>query len=484
MAKQTLSDEILGVELRQARDQIKQLRAALAESERHRAEAEAIRQNVFGLTQQTLAPPKWTVKLSAGKSEHIPVLVLGDFHWGEEVDAGRMGGANEYTIAIAEQAYRTVVTKAIDIATTFLPQNTYPGVIVLRLGDMLSGYIHADLTESNEKQPLVALPSLMRVEGWGLRALADAFGRVHVMSVAGNHGRMTLKPNHKRGAWDNLDTIAAWWLESEFKTDKRFSWHTPESGDAVFHIYGRRYVATHGHTLGGSGGMGFIGPAAPAVRGIKRLHASYAAMGKPVAAAFIGHFHVSLQLEEGWTNGSLVGYAEYGRDHRMRPSAPTQWLVFFHPKGSAAPDRQQVSQGGCAARRRPTAEDGARSQYRDAHGSGGPADLRSDAAAQDLGGPHGGAAETEGARLMPRRRRIPGHIPLPGGYVIRVHKVCEDVFEQDDEAQWLVRDTLGGTIQIPRKAKRSEKIRLLHHELRHAAVDWVDSYMGWLEGKR
>ena len=44
-----------------------------------------------------------------------------------------------------------------------------------------------------------------------------------------------------------------------------------------------------------------------------------------------GHFHTMLELEYGFSNGSVAGVSEYARDGRMTPSQPQQWLLFCHP---------------------------------------------------------------------------------------------------------------------------------------------------------
>ena len=68
---------------------------------------------------------------------------------------------------------------------------------------------------------------------------------------------------------------------------------------------------------------------------MKKVSDSYAALGVVLDYQFVGHFHVSLELEYGWSNGSLPGYSEYGRDLRALPKPPSQWLIFMHPKYGA-----------------------------------------------------------------------------------------------------------------------------------------------------
>jgi hypothetical protein len=330
----TLSDQLH----KQDAEQIETLRleradllAELSAARRRIHEAEALRDAVFGLTKPALQVPRWLVRRSTAHdgSEHIPVLCFGDAHWGEVVSAGRMGGVNSYDVANAETRYRRLIEKTVAIAHVHLPKNRYPGLVYLRLGDMISGEIHADFRETNELQSVPAIRSLVAAELWGLQTLAARFGRVHVVSVPGNHARLSEQPQSKRG-FDNLDTLSAWWLESALTADKRVTFYTPESGDACITLYGRRYLVTHGDKIGSRGGEGFIGPGATIARGMKRIHDQYARLGQPLAGCFLGHFHVALELEYGFANGSLIGVSEYARDGRMTPTPPVQWLIFFH----------------------------------------------------------------------------------------------------------------------------------------------------------
>jgi hypothetical protein len=317
------------------KDDLRVARARAVAAERRAANAERFREALFDLKEQSqIQLPSWLTQSADpdDRAARTPILVTSDFQWGERISSENMDGLNEYNVEIAEARYKTLITKTVDISFNQLQPSNYSGMIYLRLGDTISGEIHADLRESNVLQAVPAVKSVVEAEAWGLRFLADSFGKVHVISVSGNHGRTTPKPQAKRGGADNFDTISAWWLESIFKSDPRFSFQTPESPDAIFTLHGKRYLATHGDKIGSRGGEGFIGPAATIMRGMKRTVDTYAKMGMPIAKIFMGHFHTAYDLGYGWCNGSLPGYSEYARDGRMTPEPPIQWLLIFHPQ--------------------------------------------------------------------------------------------------------------------------------------------------------
>jgi hypothetical protein len=257
--------------------------------------------------------------------------VTSDFQWGEVIDRENMDGINEFNVKIAKERYRRLIEKTIDISLVHLAKNRYDGLVMLRLGDTVSGDIHEELRETNELSGVTALPSVVEAESWGVTQLADAFGNVHVVSVPGNHGRRSKKPPTKR-IEENYDWLASCWLESRLRGDERVTWQTPRSTDAVFAVAGRRYLATHGDNIGSRGGQGFIGPAATIMRGMKKTMDEYARRGDHLDKMFLGHFHTAYDLGYGWSNGSLPGYSEFARAGRMTPEPPQQWLLFMHPK--------------------------------------------------------------------------------------------------------------------------------------------------------
>jgi hypothetical protein len=304
-------------------------------AEKRAVEAGRIREHVFGLKSTPIIAPAWATERSeASGAPHIPLLFGSDFQWGETIDPANMDGINAFDVAIAEARYRTVIERTIDISFEHLPKNKYNGIVYLRGGDMISGDIHEELRETNELSAIPAVRSLVQAETWGIRQLADAFGRVHVISVPGNHGRYQKKPPTKRIS-DNYDTMSAWWLEDIHRADSRFTWQTAGATDAVFDLHGRLYLATHGDNIGSSGGQGFIGPAATIMRGMKKTMDEYARRGVALSKMFVGHFHTAYDLGYGWSNGSLPGYSDYARSYRMTPEPPVQWLLFFHPRYGA-----------------------------------------------------------------------------------------------------------------------------------------------------
>lgn len=315
------------------RDTITRLQNELRAANRVQNLNEDLRAGVFKLAQQPINPPAWAMKAKpAGTGPGVPLLFCSDFQWGEVISSAELDGINEFNREVASRRYKRLIERAIDLSTQHMVRPKYPGIVYVRGGDMISGDIHDELRKTNDLQSIPAAIDLIEHECAGLRQLVEVFGQVWVVSIPGNHGRTTMKPESKRYVETNYDYLISCMIEREFRGDKRLTFHTPMSGDALIDVMGWRFLVTHGDRVGSRGGQGFIGPAATIARGMKKVADEYAALGQTFDYQLFGHFHTSLELEYGWCNGSLPGYSEYARDFRARPSAPTQWLLFVHPK--------------------------------------------------------------------------------------------------------------------------------------------------------
>lgn len=315
-------------------DRIKGLQNQLKQAQREINAAEDLRQSVFQLAAQSIEPPAWVLSppKKGDSLPGIPVLFASDFQWGEVIKANELDGINAFNARIASARYKRLIERTVDLCFGHMVNPKYPGIIYLRGGDMISGDIHQELRETNDLQSIPAAIDLIEHEAAGIRALAERFGRVWVISVPGNHGRTTIKPHAKGYVETNYDYLIACMLEREFKADQRVQFMTPMSGDARFKVYDWSFVLTHGDRIGSSGGQGFIGPAATITRGMKKLVDYYAGLRQHIDWCLVGHFHTAMELEYGFSNGSLPGYSEYAKTFRARPQSPTQWLLFVHPR--------------------------------------------------------------------------------------------------------------------------------------------------------
>ena len=170
-----------------------------------------------------------------------------------------------------------------------------------------------------------ALPALLRRE---------VKRPVRVISVPGNHSRLTLKPQSKRRAAHNLDLLVADFAEAAVCGagigPEAVEFYATEGPDAYFSVYGWNFGLTHGDAMGVGGGKGYIGPIAPIVKGHRLLIDSAMKTHRRVHVVLSAHYHTTARTPFGYANGSVIGYGEYARDLRADPEPAKQNMLTVH----------------------------------------------------------------------------------------------------------------------------------------------------------
>lgn len=324
-------------------DEQNRLKKELNQAHREINEAEDLREMVFGLGEPTnpIEHPIIFDGVDADKAE-IPILFQSDEQWGEVIKPEEMGGLNSYNKHIASARYRRLIESTIRCCLPPHAPSAPPMIYYLMGGDSLSGSIHEELAETNDLSSIPAVKDYCAHMRWGIETLKNELGcPVRVIRVPGNHDRLTKKSRHKGYNENSLDTIISWHLEMIFHDDPDVTFFIPPQNDALFDVYGYRFVLTHGDMMGTGGGQGYIGPVAPITKGHRKIAETYMQAGKPVDYVLTGHYHTAVETEYGWGNGCLPGYSEYARlKIRAKPSPPVQWLLHLHPERGVTTRRQ------------------------------------------------------------------------------------------------------------------------------------------------
>jgi hypothetical protein len=319
--------------LRRLRDEVAGLRVSLLFAERRAAAAENIRETVIGLRALPEPPVSFPPRQKGKDTAETVVLMLSDLQWGEVVDKDAMDGLNSYDASIAAKRLGRWTNTVIDLLTKHWAGPKPDRIILILGGDLISGGIHLELSKTDEMRPLPAVRDVAsHLRHAILTIKANVECPIVIISLPGNHGRMTIKPESKEAVKTSLDILVSDFLEMGLRDQKGITFTAPLSPDAVFSVYGWRILTSHGDKIGSRGGQGFIGPAATAARGFKRIVADYAARGVHLDLLLIGHFHTRLLLEEGFVNGSLIGPSEFSRDGRYRPLPALQLFLTIHPR--------------------------------------------------------------------------------------------------------------------------------------------------------
>lgn len=310
------------------KDKVRQLENIIRINKKDNLSEHYVREKIIKLTSQNPTPPKWLSDVNSYDNwEAVPTIFLSDIHWGEVVDPNQIGGINEYNLEIAQERLRHTVSTAINLLEMI--DGEYPGIVVALGGDMLSGDIHEELSESNEKPMMPVFLDLYENMIWVIKQFADQYGNVFVPCVTGNHSRTTRKPRAKSRNFTNFDWLLYTLLEKYFEKDSRIQFCIPDGPDALYKVYNTKYLLTHGDQF--RGGDSMIGALGPVTRGDHKKRSRNGQIGLDYDCMLIGHWHQLIQMQRLIINGSLKGYDEYANANNFGFEPPRQALWLTHP---------------------------------------------------------------------------------------------------------------------------------------------------------
>lgn len=311
----------------------------VSKAERAAERAAEMESRAYAIKEQILASigsvPDWVLAIDETNGNRgVPCSIWSDWHYGEVV---RMNGAEVFNQKIADQRIRLLTERIISLCFNHMGKATidYPGFVLMLGGDMIGGDIHEELAATNDLTASESIIELKRVLIWAITQIADAFGRVFIPCVVGNHGRTTKKPQFKYRTETSFETVLYVSLMDHFKAigDSRVHFFIPRDFDARFKVAGTRYLLTHGDAIGTGGGDGIIGAIGPISRGTFKVRNAEINAGDGVDMVVMGHWHQTLWLPHVIVNNSLKGNDEYAKGKlRAAPARASQCLWFTHPK--------------------------------------------------------------------------------------------------------------------------------------------------------
>lgn len=276
--------------------------------------------------------PWATPKGSRKKHRATAMLHLSDLHLDEVVDFDEVQGLNLYNRKIAEQRLKKVVDGTVAMTRDILSSYDWDGAVLLLGGDLVSGGIHDELRETNDSVSVIDT-----VDYWAdpltqaASMLLEEFGHLQIVSVPGNHGRNTRKPRAKGRSRDSFDWLLSRMVARQFDSSTDVVSNIPDSADAYFNVYGKRYLASHGdQARGGSGISGLLTPLS--LLDHRKRKRDAAAFGETYEDLFIGHWHQWLQMGTVHVNGSLKGIDEYAFQGNFGFEQPIQGFTVFTPE--------------------------------------------------------------------------------------------------------------------------------------------------------
>ena len=313
-------------QLSRARTEASVLKAQVRELEADLDQAEIRSQLFTQLAGHTYKPPAWLTK-TPKKSSGVVCTILSDTHFDEVVKPEEIGYRNEYNREIAVARLEHYFQKVILLTKDYITGINYEGCVLFLGGDIFSGDIHEELTQTNEDTMLSSVIFWTEQITAGINLLAEHFKYVHIPCVVGNHGRRTRKPRAKLRAKDNFDWFLAKTLEQRFIENKKVTFEVATGADLMVDVQDTTYLLTHGDQARGGGGIGGIWPPLMRLVARKRNNTDFDYM-------VLGHFHQLIMAPSSGflLNGSLKGYDEYAAIENFAYEVPQQALWINVPE--------------------------------------------------------------------------------------------------------------------------------------------------------
>lgn len=178
-------------------------------------------------------------QVDAFTSDNDMVVLLSDLHIGATFD-NRFG---RYNTDVAVERMSELLSNVLELQRMHNSENCY----VLSLGDQISGIIHKTIQVTNRENVIEQIKIATELIANFCYKLSQHFNNVNLISVSGNHSRLT---HNKDNAMhdDRLDDLISWAVGLSLYNVENF--HVIENdidtSIALFNIRGKSYVATHG----------------------------------------------------------------------------------------------------------------------------------------------------------------------------------------------------------------------------------------------
>lgn len=262
---------------------------------------------------------------SAARSKPNGVAVIApatDWHVEETIESSGVNGKNSFNLIEAERRIKRYYSKVVELIDW---QNSLAPVVELwhpLLGDLMTGYIHEELMETNSLSPTEACVFLQDMICAGIDFwLKETKLPIFIPTCVGNHGRTTPKKRIKTSYKNSYEWLLYMTLAKRYENDERVTWDVGKGYHNTQTIVGRKVRFHHGDGLRYNGGVGGI--TIPVNKSIAQWDKVQA-----VDLDIFGHWHTFMSCYPKWVScGSLMGYSEYSVEIKAEYQPPTQTFI-------------------------------------------------------------------------------------------------------------------------------------------------------------
>lgn len=260
---------------------------------------------------------------SKGTSEATCVWVASDWHVEERVIGPEINNLNRYNMKIAKERSETFFRRGLKLTNMMAQDVTITTVMLAILGDMITNYIHDELVEVNETQPVRAIIYAQNLLASGIQYVLDNSTYDLVIPChSGNHGRVSKKTHFSTEPGHSLEYFMYQNLALHFAGNPRVKFLIAEGYHSYVKVYGYTIRFHHGHAMRYLGGIGGI--TIPVNKAIAQWNKAI-----PADLDVFGHWH---QLFDGGNficNGSMIGYNAFALSIKASFEKPKQALFLI-----------------------------------------------------------------------------------------------------------------------------------------------------------
>lgn len=301
--------------------QLKETERRYDETLRQLEESEA-RQSALLSVQESVSPVKIEADLSVNGGQATAIWQASDWHVGERVEPSTINYLNEYNPDIATARAKRFFQNGLKLVRKERQDVQIDTLILWLGGDLITGYIHDELEESNYLSPTEESLLAKQLIMGGLKLLKEdgEFKRIIVPTSFGNHGRTTKKRRISTGYRNSYEWMLYKELEAHYQGDDVIEMRVVNGYLNYVDCYSYPLVFHHGDDTYYKGGVG--GMTVPLLKYIARIDQQ-----RRVYMHSIGHYHTRLPFAPWYrfqANSSLIGYNAYAQSIGASPETPTQ----------------------------------------------------------------------------------------------------------------------------------------------------------------
>lgn len=233
-------------------------------------------------------------------------------------------GLNEYNIKIARERIEKYFANLVSCLNT----DKVEYLLFASLGDTISGFIHEELSQTNELTPLEATFEAQNLIYNGLKYICDntELKRIKFVGIVGNHSRVTNKIQHSNGYKMSYEWLMYKNIQKQAELEGLpIEFDIPESEMAIEDTSdGKRFLFIHGFQIKGSGN----GTVCGIYPSLGRLSLKYGKVYKQ-DKIYLGHFHSCISIPNAVVNGSIIGYNSYALTNGFAYEEPAQMYELY-----------------------------------------------------------------------------------------------------------------------------------------------------------